>query len=159
MVSPVSVAQVHSAFAEPEYWRARFEEFGTDTTLERLDVDSAGAVQVEMTVHLTRQFLPAALTKMIPADLTMSHRETWRPVDDGRVYGEISISAPGARGGGSASAWLSPADAGSQLRFTATVQVKVPVVGGRIERFVGAQLAENIPAIQHFTTGWITGHA
>jgi hypothetical protein len=33
------------------------------------------------------------------------------------------------------------------------------VVGGRIESYVGSQLAENIPAIQRFTTTWIAEHA
>jgi hypothetical protein len=47
---------------------------------------------------------------------------------------------------------------GSQLRFSATVEVKIPLVGGKIESYVGGQLAEEIPAIQRFTTMWITEH-
>jgi hypothetical protein len=32
-------------------------------------------------------------------------------------------------------------------------------VGGKLEDSIGADLAENIPAIQRFTTAWIVEHA
>jgi hypothetical protein len=32
-------------------------------------------------------------------------------------------------------------------------------VGGKLEKSIGAGLAENIPALQRFTTKWITEHA
>lgn len=157
--SPVTVTQVHAAFGAEDYWRERFAAFETDTSLDALRVDDDGAVHVAMTVHLVRSVLPAALVKLIPGGLTMTHREVWRPVDEQRVRGEISIDAPAARGAGHGEAWLTPAGAGSQLAFAATVRVKMPVVGGTVERFIGGQLAENIPAIQRFTTEWIAGRS
>jgi hypothetical protein len=60
---------------------------------------------------------------------------------------------------GRAEACLAPAGNGSQLRFTATVTVRIPLVGGKLEDSIGADLAENIPAIQRFTTAWIIEHA
>jgi hypothetical protein len=45
---------------------------------------------------------------------------------------------------------------GSRLRFAATVQVKIPLVGGKLENSIGADLAENIRVIQRFNTAWIT---
>ena len=51
---------------------------------------------------------------------------------------------------------LAPTQDGSRLRFTATVEVKVPLVGGKIESYIGGQLAEQIHAMQRFTTAWIT---
>jgi hypothetical protein len=48
---------------------------------------------------------------------------------------------------------------GSRLRFAATVQVKIPLVGGKLENSIGADLAEDISAIQRFTTTWIAEHA
>ncbi len=153
--SPVTVEQVHAAFGAEDYWHERFAAFDTDTTLDTLRVDDEGAVHVAMTVHLVRSVLPAALAKLIPGGLTMTHREVWRPVDGQRVRGEIDIAAPAARGAGHGEAWLTPAGDGSQLAFAATVQVRMPVVGGTVERFIGGQLTENIPAIQRFTTEWI----
>jgi hypothetical protein len=39
------------------------------------------------------------------------------------------------------------------------VQVKIPLLGRTFERMIAADLAENIAAIQRFTTAWITEHA
>jgi len=50
---------------------------------------------------------------------------------------------------------LTPVQNGSQLKHTTTVEIKVPLVGGKIESYIGGQLAEQIPAIHRFTTAWI----
>ena len=102
------------------------------------------------------------VAKIVPGDLKIVHSETWRPVGDRRVRGQVSVSAPGGLGSGRAEAWLTPVGPGgkgSQLRFAATVEVKIPLVGGKFENSIGAELAENISAFQRFTTEWIAEHA
>ncbi len=42
------------------------------------------------------------------------------------------------------------------MAFTATVEVRVPLVGGKIENFIGGQLVDLLIAEQRFTTVWIT---
>ena len=44
---------------------------------------------------------------------------------------------------------------GSRLTFRATVQVRVPIIGGKLENIIGTRLAELIAAEQRFTTEWI----
>lgn len=44
----------------------------------------------------------------------------------------------------------------SRMTLTATVEVRVPLVGGKIENFVGNQLVDLVIAEQRFTTVWIT---
>jgi hypothetical protein len=85
--------------------------------------------------------------------------ETWSPIGGGRVRGEVSVAVPGVPLSGFGAGLLTPARNGSRLKYTATVEVKVPLVGGMIESFIGGQLAEPIAAIQRFTTTWITEHA
>jgi Protein of unknown function (DUF2505) len=160
--SPASVEQVHAAFSREDYWLARHAAFDVTSTLDSLIVEADGTVTVRATQHLGRQLLPGLLAKLVPGDLKILHSETWRPVGDRRVRGQVSISAPAALGSGRAEAWLAPVDPvgkGSRLRFAATVEVKIPLVGGKLENSIGADLAENIPAIQRFTTAWITEHA
>ena len=48
---------------------------------------------------------------------------------------------------------------GSRLTLTATVEFKVPLVGGTIESYIAREFAEGIPEIQRFTTEWISEHA
>ncbi len=157
--SPASVEQVHAAFSEKDYWLDRLVAFEDCSTLDSLVVDADGAVTVSLTQHLSRQLLPAVVAKIVPGELKILHNERWQPVGDRRVGGQISISAPAGLGSGHAQAWLTPVGNGSQLRFTATVEVKIPLLGGKFENSIGAELAQNIPAFQRFTTTWISEHA
>jgi Protein of unknown function (DUF2505) len=156
--SPAGVEQVHAAFSREDYWLARHAVFDAASTLDSLTVDADGTVTVRATQHLGRQLLPRVVAKLVPGDLKILHSERWRPVGDRRVRGQVSVSAPVGLGSGRAEAWLVPAVNGSQLRFTATVQVKIPLVGGRLENSIGANLAENIRTIQRFTTAWVAEH-
>ena len=157
--SPASVEQVHGAFSSEEYWLARFVAFGTSTTLESLIVDSDGTVTVRTTQDLRRDALPRLVVRFYPGDLRILSTETWQPIGDRQVRGEVSIAAAGAPGWGRGEALLLQMGDRSQLSFNGTVEFKVPLVGGKIESFIGDQLAENIPEIQRFTTAWIAEHA
>jgi hypothetical protein len=51
------------------------------------------------------------------------------------------------------------ADNGSRMELKVTVEVRVPLVGGKIENFIGSQLVDLLIAEQRFTTVWITENA
>jgi Protein of unknown function (DUF2505) len=153
--SPVSVEQVHGAFAEEDYWQARFAAFDTSTTLDALTVDPEGTVRVTTTQDLRHDGLPRLVARFYPGDLKILSTETWTPIGSRRVSGEISISVAGAPGSGRGEALLAPQGIGSQLNLNGTVEFNVPLVGGRIETYLGNQLAKQIPQIQRFTTAWI----
>jgi len=157
--SPASVEQIHAAFGREDYWLARIAaDAVTTTTLDSLIVDADGTVTVRVTQHLGRQLLPGLVAKFIPGDVKLVHTERWTPDGDRRVRGRVSASASGGLGSARAQTWLAPADDGSQLRFTGRVEVKIPLVGGNLEKSIGANLAENVPAVLRFTTTWIAEH-
>ena len=79
--------------------------------------------------------------------------------DRRRPGGEISIATRGAPGSGRGTALLAPAQNGSRLKCTATVEFKVPLIGGKIESMIGRQLVEQISAMLRFTAEWLTEHA
>ena len=152
--SRASVEQVHSAFSDDDYWRARLAALGA-ATLDSLIVDAGGTVTVATTQDLRHDLLPGLFAQLYPGDLEVVHNETWSPIGGGRVRGQVSVAVPGAPGSGLGAALLAPAQNGSRLKYTVTVEVKVPLVGGKIERYIGAQVVERITAIQRFTTVWI----
>ena len=49
-----------------------------------------------------------------------------------------------------------PGGAGALLIFHGTVEVRVPLVGGKIESFISSQLVDLLIAEQRFTTRWLT---
>lgn len=158
--SPVSAEQFHSAFGDEDYWLARLANYGAGAaTLDSLITDADGTVTVATTVSLLGDGLPRLITQLHGGDLKTVLNETWSPIGGGRVRGEVSVAVPGVPLSGFGAGLLTPARNGSRLKYTATVEVKVPLVGGMIESFIGGQLAEPIAAIQRFTTTWITEHA
>ena len=156
--SPASVEQIHSAFGREDYWRARLAPAGATTTLDSLIVDDDGTVTACVTQHLGRQLLPGPVAKLIPGDLKIVHSETWRPMGDRQVRGQVRVAASPGLGSGHAEAWLQPSGSGSRVRFVVRVEIKIPLLGGKLEKSMGAGLAENIPARQRFTTTWIAEH-
>jgi Protein of unknown function (DUF2505) len=157
--SPASVEEIHSAFSDEQYWLARLAAYGGDTiTLDSLIVDDDGIVDVATTQDLRHDLLPGVLAKVFPGDLKVVRKEIWRPIDGRRVHGDVSITAFGAPASGVGSAVLAPIADGSRLRFSGTLQVRIPLVGGTIEKYLGGQIALEIPHVQRFTTDWIAEH-
>ncbi len=156
--SPASVEQIHAAFGSEDYWLARVAAEGAAVTLDSLIVEPDGTVTVHATQHLGRQLLPKRVAKFVRGDLKIVNRETWTAVGDRRVRGQVTVSVSGGFGSGHAEAWLAPASTGSQWSYTVRVEVRIPLVGGKLEKSIGASLAKSIPAVQQFTTTWIAEH-
>jgi hypothetical protein len=157
--SPATVEQLHAAFSSADYWSDRFAASDASTVLDSLIVEADGTVTMRAVQHVGRQLLPGMVAKLVPGDLKILHGETWGPVTERQVRGQVTISAPGGLGSGRAEASLTPVGSGSQMRFVTTVEVKIPLLGGKFEKSIGADLAKSIPELQRFTATWIAEHA
>lgn len=155
--SPAPVERFHSAFREEGYWRARLAAMDNGE-LTSMTVDDDGTVTVRTSFRLLSEELPSIVTKLHRGNWELVHSETWSPIDGGQVRGEMTVDLTGsplsARGAGV----LAPVGAGSQLSYTATVAVRVPLIGGPIESLIGSQLKTWLSEIQQFTTDWIAEH-
>lgn len=156
--SAASVDQIHAAFGSEDYWLDRLTGDAA-STLESLVVGADGVVTVHITQHLGRQILPPLVGNFVPGDLKLLYRETWRRTGDGHLRGESRVSASGGLGSSRADNWLTPAGTASRLRSAGTVDVKIPLVGGKFEKSIGASLAKSIPATLRYTTSWIAKRA
>ncbi len=154
--SPASVEQVHLAFSNEDYWLARVQSVGRGVKLDSLTVDADGTAKVATSQDLREDGLPRIIAAFYRRDLSIVGNEVWRPIGDGRVSGEISVAAVGAPGSGRGTALLEPLGTGSQLKLSAAVEFKVPLIGSRLEKRVAQLFAEGLIAIQCFTTEWIT---
>lgn len=157
---PGSVEQVYAAFADEQYWLARLADSGADTaTLDSMTVGADGGIDVVTTQGIHRDKLPALAAQFHPGDLEMVRHEKWSPVRDGRAHAQVTGKIVGAPAKLSGGAVLEPAsesgEAGCALRLTATVRVDIPLVGGKIENFIGTQLGELMTAEQQFTSTWL----
>lgn len=155
-----TVEQIHRAFGDERYWLQRLAQSGADmVSLDTMSAGSEGGVDVVTTQTLRADRLPGVVAQFHRGDLSFVREETWTAVTDGRATATVKGSIPGAPASLSGSAVLLPAGAGSQLKLKATVEVRIPLVGGKVENFVGSQLVELLIAEQHFTTAWIRENA
>ena len=156
-----SVEQVHRAFGDEQYWLARLADSGADDySLDSMTVNGEG-IDVVTTQTLRADRLPGVVTQFHSGDLSFVREEMWTVVTDGRASATVKGSITGAPATLGGTAVLAPGKSGndSRLEFNATVQVDIPLVGGKIENFIGSQLVELLIAEQRFTTVWITENA
>jgi Protein of unknown function (DUF2505) len=154
----ISVEEIHAAFCEEDYWMARLASFGGVGRLDSLTIDTDGAARVVIVQDLRRDRLTGLFAKLYPGDLQVVQHETWSLIG-GRMCGEVSTAARGALGSGLGTVSMTPERNGSRLKCTATAEVKIPLVGGKIESYVGRQMVEQTSVMLRFTAKWITEHA
>ena len=155
-----TVEQVHRAFREQAYWLERLADSGADeATLDSMTTHDGG-VDVVTTQVLRASRLPGMVAQFHPGDLSIVREEAWTPISDGRATADVTGAIPGAPVSLTGTAVLASAGKGaSRLQFTATVEVRIPLVGGKVENFIGGQLVELLIAEQRFTTAWINLNA
>jgi hypothetical protein len=156
-----SVDEVYRAFGDQRYWLERLTRSGADeTSLDSMTVDGDGGVDVVTTQTLRADRLPGVVTQFHRGDLSFVREEAWRAVTDGSATAILKGSIIGAPATLTGNAELAPAaGGGSRLELKATVEVRIPLVGGKIETFIGGQLAQLLIAEQRFTSAWIRENA
>ncbi|MBO0679288.1 DUF2505 domain-containing protein [Mycolicibacterium sp. S2-37] len=152
-----TVEQVHRAFGDEAYWLARLADSGADdATLDGLKLGADGGIDVTTTQVLRADRLPAVVTQFHRGDLAIQREEVWSGVDAGQATATVNGSIPGAPVALTGTAVLAPGPSGgARLQLKVTVEVRVPLVGGKIESFIGSGLVELMIAEQRFTTTWI----
>jgi hypothetical protein len=154
------VEQVHRAFGDEQYWLARLADSGADdASLDSIQVGPDGSIEVLATQMLHRDRLPGIVTQFHNGDLHIKRHERWTAVTDGEAKGTIAGTMTGAPVTLSGTGLLIPSPdgtGGTQLKFQATVEVRIPLVGGKIEKLIGKQLMEMLIDRQDFTDVWIS---
>lgn len=159
-----SVEEVHRAFHDLAYWQGRLAETPVDVArLERMRIggESGDDGTIEVITHQTvlSHNLPALVTQLHRGDLCVRREETWGPIRDGVATGSIAGSIVGAPVNLWGTAALLPVhpSGGSRISVQLTVQVRVPFIGGKLERLIGHQLGELVSIEQRFMTLWLGG--
>jgi hypothetical protein len=151
-----SVEAVLRAFSEEQYWLARLDDSGADdSSLDSMELGD-GVIDVVTTQVLRADRMPAVVTQFHRGDLHIRREERWDPIADGAATATVSGSIVDSPASLTGTAVLEPLDGGgARLKLRATVEVKIPLVGGKLENFIGGQLVELLMREQRFTTRWI----
>jgi hypothetical protein len=157
-----TVEAVLHAFSEEQYWLARLADSGADDSmLDSMDVGGRsggdGSIDVITTQVLRADRMPAVVTQFHRGDLRIRREERWEPVSNGSATATVTGSILDSPASLTGTAVLEPLpeSGGARLKFRATVEVRIPLVGGKLENFIGNQLVELLIREQRFTTTWI----
>jgi Protein of unknown function (DUF2505) len=158
----VTVEAVLRAFSDEQYWLARLADSGADdTTLDSIQVGGPsgndGSIDVITTQVLRSDRLPGVITQFHRGDLRIRREEQWEPITNGSATAKVTGSILGSPASLTGNAVLEPVaeTGGARLKLRATIEVRIPLVGGKLENFIGNQLVELLIAEQRFTTTWI----
>lgn len=144
-------AAVRAAVADEQYWKDRIAAVGgPNARLESVSVEG-DQVRVEMVQAIAAELLPSAITAVRPGDLVIPRTENWTGTAatfEARVEG-----APAEVRG---TITLSDIDAGSTAVVEGSIEVKVPLFGGKIEAAIAERLTELLAEETEFTNAWIS---
>jgi len=153
------VEQVHKAFCDEQYWLARLADSGADeSTLESIRLGADGRIDVVTTQVVAHDRLPAIVAQIHKGDLLVKREESWTAIDGGEATGHIIGTMPGVPITLSGTGQLTPHPdgVGARLACQATVEARIPLVGSKVEKFIGKQLMDLLITRQHFTNMWIS---
>lgn len=157
-----SVEDVHRAFGDLNYWEGRLGIPPVDVaTLECMRVGDNRIIEVVTLQTMLGKNLPGLVTQLHRGDLSVRREETWSPITNGTATAAIAGAIVNAPVNLVGTAVLSPVaeSGGAELAYRVSVQVRVPIIGGKLEKLIGHQLRELIVLEHRFTTEWIANNA
>ena len=150
---PGTVDEVVAMYLTPAYLERRFGQFvveGSSTvSVEGERVSFAGTVRPEL--------IPAAAARFVKSDLRISFTEEWATNEAGATS-RTSVTVDGAPVSVEATSTLAPAEAGSVRDVTGNVSVRVPLLGGRIEKEAVAHLGRVVEHERELAASWLAEH-
>jgi len=153
-----NVANVYSALCDEGYWLARLADSGADEArLDSIKPGPDGGVEVVTTQVLMSTRLPGLVSQFHRGDLEIQREESWSPLIDGMANAVVAAKIFGAPVSVTGNAELSGSETAARLTFHADIAVEVPLVGGKLENFLGNQLIALLTSEQRFTIRWIAG--
>ncbi|MFC7449381.1 DUF2505 domain-containing protein [Rhodococcus daqingensis] len=152
---PQPVDQVHRAVTSERYWRDRLDAVGGGGAELRHVATGEGTIDVEMAQSIPAEHLPAVVSKIRPGDLIITRTETWGALAGDSATGTFSARVEGLPGEVTGTLTLAPQNTGAAITLDGRVEVKLPLIGGKIEAVIAEQVVELLDAEHDFTEGWI----
>ena len=150
--------KVFATMTDEEYLRARLRELGgPGSELLEHQVGPDGA-RYKLKQGLSEKDLPPIVGKVMQGDLAIQRTETLHATGPGAYGGDVDVAISGVPGSASGTMRLAGNGAGSEFEVHADVEVKVPLIGGKIEEIVAGQVRRLLEAETAFTVRWLESH-
>ena len=150
---PGTVDEVVAMYLTPAYLERRFGQFvveGSSTvSVEGQRVSFAGTVRPEL--------IPAAAARFVKSDLRITFTEEWT-TNEAEATSRTSVTVDGAPVSVEATSTLAGIEEGSVRVVTGNVSVRVPLLGGRIEKEAVVRVGRLTDNEQASAAQWLEEH-
>jgi hypothetical protein len=150
--------KVFAAMTDEEYLRARLHELGGpgSALLEHQAGPDGARYKLKQGLH--EDDLPPIVGKVMQGDLAIQRTESLRATGPGAYAGDVDVAISNMPASASGNMRLADNGAGSEFEVHADVEVKVPLIGGKIEEIVAGQVRRLLEAETAFTVRWLESH-
>jgi hypothetical protein len=148
--------QVYAMLADPEFRRqscAAMEVISADVQLEP-DPDGGEGFNLVIDQLQNTKDLPAFARTFAGESTQAIQREVWL----GTTTGSLSIESPGKPTSTSGTIRLEPSGAGTTEVVELEIKVKVPLLGGRLEKLMAEKVAAGMDIEQTVGVAWLKEH-
>ena len=151
---PGTVDEVVAMYLTPDYLERRFGQFvvacSTTVSVEGERVSFAGTVRPEL--------IPSAASRFVKSDLRISFTEEWTSNEAG-ARSRTSVTVDGAPVSVEATSTLTGTGTGCSRAVSGNVSVRVPLLGGRIEKEAVAHLGRVVEREEALAATWLAEHS
>jgi uncharacterized protein YndB with AHSA1/START domain len=145
--------QVFAMLADPEFRTASCEAMEVISADVQLERDGEGFTLVIDQLQNTRD-LPAFARTFAGESTQAIQRETWR----GPTQGDLSIESPGKPTSASGTVRLEPSGGGTTEVVELEIKVKVPLIGGKLEKLMADKVAAGMDVEHGVGVAWLKEH-
>ena len=147
--------RVFATMTDEEYLRARLRELGGPGS-ELLEHEAGPeSARYRLKQGLSEKDLPPIVGKVMQGDLSIQRTEALRRTGPGAYTGDVDVAIAGVPASASGSMRLADSGTGGAFEVHATVEVRVPLFGGKIEEIIAGQVRRLLEAETAFTVRWL----
>lgn len=153
--SPYRADDLAAVMVDREYLEQRLRTLGgPGAALREHTVDADGG-RYRIRHGVDQAALPPFVGSLVSGNLIIERTESLRRTAPGRYTGDVDVRIPGTPATSTGTMTLRDDGGGSELIVRATVVVKVPFLGGRIEAVIAKQVQQLLAAEAAFTIEWL----
>lgn len=148
------LAKVWGVFTDPEFYQAKFEGIGH----REVEVVSAEREGDEFCIEISREVpvdVPAVLRGLLGEWNTLLQTERWAPSGKSGYANALTIEARGVPAAMQGRMQLSARGKGCVNEVEITIRASVPLIGGKLEQFVGRDTEATLAAEYDFIRGYL----
>ena len=151
-----SIDEVYAAFTDPDFYIKKFEAIGARnvTVVDSSQDEDTFSIVTEREVPANA---PAALRSFISDWSTLTQEEFWQGEDGDEYYNELTIESASVPVTMTGVMTLSGDSDACVNDIEITVKCGIPLLGGKLEKFVAEDVANNLEGEFKFISAYLAG--